>query len=147
LPNKYVGINAWYGHPGGWLTAPFEEKTVATFQIAPKDWSFSPPCSVIRELRYNFKVANVNGGGTYDKIYFTLGEGKQIVLGSSVSAGFAKEDAVNLKETFGKDTVDIRDLKRVALGDNLGSSLFSGDTWTFQGTHSLNQLLEKPITY
>ncbi|KAM4063849.1 protein-tyrosine phosphatase [Hirsutella rhossiliensis] len=88
---------------------------------------------VIKDLRYDFKVANVIGGGTYDKIHLTLGEGKQIELGSNVAAGYTKEDAINLKEAFGKDTVDVRDIKKVALADDLGSSLISGDAWTFQG--------------
>jgi hypothetical protein len=135
--DRYAGINAWYGHAGGMGTKPVQQSTVATFQVAPGDWSFSPPCRMVKNLKYQFKVANVFQGGTYDKIYFALGKGKKITLGSSVSAGFTKEDVINLKDVFGKDTVDIGDLKKVTLGDDLGSSIFSGDGWTFQGKRSL----------
>ncbi|KJZ75267.1 hypothetical protein HIM_05461 [Hirsutella minnesotensis 3608] len=131
--NKFVGVNAWYGHPGGWLAQPFQEKTVATFQFTPADWTFAPPCTVIKDVRYNFKVGNTFGGGTYDKVRLTLGEGKPILLGENFAAGYTKEDAINLGEVFGKDTVDIRDLKKMALSDEVGGVILGSDAWTFQG--------------
>lgn len=106
---------------------------MASFPIALGDWSFAPPCSVIRDLNYDFKVANSQGAGTFDKLSFTLGKGKEIFLGESVSAGFTKAEAIDLKKTYDKDTVDIRDLKDLAIGDAVTGNILSGDAWTFQG--------------
>ncbi|OAA44742.1 protein-tyrosine phosphatase [Metarhizium rileyi] len=131
--DKLVGINAWYGHPGGWFLEPLKEKTVATFPITAKDWSFAPPCVNIGSLSYDFRIGDTSGGGTWDTLTLSLGGGKKIPLGASVAAGFAKSDEINLRETFGKDVIDVRDLKEVTIGDDLGSSILSGDWWTFQG--------------
>ncbi|KAK2591516.1 hypothetical protein QQS21_010791 [Conoideocrella luteorostrata] len=137
--NKYVGINKSYHHPGKesfiWdFFGEYKQKTVGTLKISPSDWSFTPPCTVIKDLKYHFKIASALGGGTFDKIFFTLGEGKQIPLGSNVKDGFSKEDSINLKEIFGKDTIDILDLKKIAVGDDLADSfLLKGDKWNFQG--------------
>ncbi|OAA76559.1 protein-tyrosine phosphatase [Akanthomyces lecanii RCEF 1005] len=131
--DKLVGLNAWYGHPGGWFTAKLETKTVATFPIVPGDWAFSPPCATIKELAYEFRVTNRYWGGTWDALAFTLGESKNIDLGENVDPGCITTGTINLKDAFGKDDVDIRDLKVLNMIDNYGSSGGNGDAWAFEG--------------
>ncbi|KHN96399.1 uncharacterized protein MAM_05688 [Metarhizium album ARSEF 1941] len=131
--NKYLGLNSLYRHPGGWSFSRLKKKTVGTLHISTADWSFVPPCSIIKSLSYDFRIANVWGGGTNDDIYLTLGSGKQIFLASDPGAGFHKNGEINLKDTFGNDTINIRDFGRVALEDKEGEAWFSGDKWTFEG--------------
>lgn len=130
--DSLVGLNAWYGHPGGWFWAKTEKKTVATFPIVPGDWAFAPPCAIIKELSYDFKLAEWYGGGTYDALAFSISDGKTIDLGESVDYTFHKDGKIDLKAIFGKDQVDIRDLKELHLLDNHGSN-GAGDPWAFQG--------------
>ncbi|KAM3483117.1 hypothetical protein MY8738_003432 [Beauveria namnaoensis] len=129
--NKLVGLNAWYGHPGGWFTQKLATKTVATFRVVPGDWGFSPPCAMIKELAYAFDLSDKFYGGTNDALSFTIGEGKEIPLGASVSRGFHTDGKINLKEIFGKDEVDIRDLKELKIFDNYSGG--NGDQWAYQG--------------
>ncbi|KHN94413.1 protein-tyrosine phosphatase [Metarhizium album ARSEF 1941] len=132
--NRYVGINHWYGHPDNWKLTRKEKKTVATLPIALKDWKFAPPCAALKDLEYSFKVG---GGplhlfaGTDDKVSFTLGKGKPVLLGEGFSSGFDNTVRINLSETFGKDTVDIRDLDKLEIWDE--KRTYSVDEWWFQG--------------
>ncbi|KAM3509277.1 hypothetical protein MY10362_000717 [Beauveria mimosiformis] len=126
--NKLVGLNAWYGHPGGWFTQKLATKTVAKFRVVPGDWAFSPPCAMIKELAYVFDLSDKLFGGTDDALSFTIGEGQKIPLGADVDKGFHTDGKINLKEIFGKDEVDIRDLKELKIFDNS-----SGDKWAYQG--------------
>ncbi|KAM3512760.1 hypothetical protein MY11210_003634 [Beauveria gryllotalpidicola] len=131
--DKLVGLNAWYGHPGGWLgESAYKTKTVATFPIVPGDWAFSPPCAIIKDLTYQFKLSNVYYGGTWDELSFTIGESKDISLGESLDLGSTKDGTVNLKEVFGKDQIDIRSLKEVRITDKFGKN-GAGDGWSFEG--------------
>lgn len=132
--DKLVGLNAWYGHPGGWFTEKLATKTVATFPIVTTDWAFSPPCALINELSYNFDLANWNWGGTSDAMAFTIGDGKKIDLGEYVDPSYHKDGKIDLQEVFGKAEVDIRDLKEIQLLDNYGAK-GGGDGWAFQGMH------------
>ncbi|KID81039.1 protein-tyrosine phosphatase [Metarhizium guizhouense ARSEF 977] len=131
--DKYVGISQWYRHNGGgaiWQE-PFTKKAVATLPIHPGDWTFAPPCNIIKDLSYEFTLANGWGDGTGDKLTLILGEGI-IFLGNSFKAGSTIKDKIDIKKTFNKDTIDIRDLKTVAIGDdNSGAGLFD-KSWTLQ---------------
>ncbi|KAM3441002.1 hypothetical protein MY4824_001786 [Beauveria thailandica] len=129
--NKNVGLNAWYGHPGGWFREKLATKTVATFPIVPGDWAFSPPCSLIKELAYQFDLANWYWAGTFDALSFAIGEGKEIDLGENVDPDFHKAEKINLKDIFGKSEIDISDLKELKLFDNYGGG--NGDQWAFEG--------------
>ncbi|KAM4060544.1 protein-tyrosine phosphatase [Hirsutella rhossiliensis] len=127
--DKLIALNAWYGHPGGWFFEPFEEKTVATFNVTPGDWHMTPPCANIKGLEYEFKLGNELGAGTWDSLSFTLGQGKEISLANSVSGGFSKTNRINLRDVFGSEQVDIRDIKNISLLDRAGR----GDGWLFEG--------------
>ncbi|KHN97402.1 protein-tyrosine phosphatase [Metarhizium album ARSEF 1941] len=136
--NKYVGINTAYQHPGREslfdFTGPYTKKTVGTLKIRPSDWSFNPPCTVIKDLTYHFMLADELGGGTYDSIYFTLGQGKKVALGSDLGRGFSKKDAINLQAIFGSKTLDLRDLGSVTLWDDSSEiPFFNSDEWYFKG--------------
>ncbi|KAK8142352.1 hypothetical protein G3M48_008895 [Beauveria asiatica] len=131
--NKLVGLNAWYGHPGGWFTQKLATKTVAKFRVVPGDWAFSPPCAMIKELAYVFDLSDKYFGGTNDALSFTIIEGKEIPLGASVRRGFHTDGKINPKEIFGKDEVDIRDLKELKIFDNYSGG--NGDQWAYQGMH------------
>ncbi|KAM3508970.1 hypothetical protein MY10362_000855 [Beauveria mimosiformis] len=136
--DKLVGLNAWYGHPGGWQgMEAYNTKTVATFPIVPGDWAFSPPCAIIKDLTYQFKLSNVYYGGTWDELSFTIGESKDISLGESPDLGYTKDGTIDLKEVFGKDQIDIRSLKEVRITDKFGKN-GAGDGWSFEGMHSPN---------
>ncbi|OAA42462.1 protein-tyrosine phosphatase [Beauveria brongniartii RCEF 3172] len=131
--DKLVGLNAWYGHPGGWFgEEAYQTKTVATFHIVPGDWAFSPPCAIIKDLTYQFKLGNDYYGGTWDELSFTVGESKDISLGESPDRGYTKDGTINLKEVFGKDQIDIRSLKEVRITDKFGKN-GAGDAWSFEG--------------
>lgn len=131
--DKLVGLNAWYGHAGSWFTAKLEIKTVATFPIVPENWAFSPPCATIKELSYEFRVTNNYWGGTWDALAFTLGESSKIDLGEDVDQGCITAGTVNLKDAFGRDEVDVRDVKVLSMLANYGSSGGNGDAWAFEG--------------
>ncbi|PMB64673.1 hypothetical protein BM221_009513 [Beauveria bassiana] len=131
--DKLVGLNAWYGHPGGWKAGiAYKTKPVATFPIVPGDWAFSPPCAMIKDLTYQFKLGNVYSGGTWDELSFTIGESKEIPLGVSPALGYTKDGTIDLKEVFGKDQIDIRSLKEVRILDQFGKD-GAGDAWSFSG--------------
>ncbi|EJP68034.1 protein-tyrosine phosphatase [Beauveria bassiana ARSEF 2860] len=131
--DKLVGLNAWYGHPGGWQEGnAYKTKPVATFSIVPGDWAFSPPCAIIKDLTYQFKLSNVYSGGTWDELSFTIGESKEIPLGVSPALGYTKDGTIDLKEVFGKDQIDIRSLKEVRILDQFGKD-GAGDAWSFSG--------------
>lgn len=93
----------------------------------------TPPCATIKDLKYEFKLGDNWGGGTSDSLSFTLGAGKKIALGENLDREFTKADTMNLQGTFGQEQVDIRDLKKVSVIDDLGSG--SGDKWMFKGMY------------
>lgn len=137
--NRYIAINKEYNHPGkdsiwDWH-GRFDTKTVGTLNLSPSDWSFTPPCLAIKNLEYHFKVGDSSFGGTYDKVYFALGEGKRVDLATGLDKNDHKEGTIDLKAVFNKNTVDIRDLKKLTIGDELaGPALLNGDEWNFRGT-------------
>lgn len=134
--DKYVGISEWYGHNGGsaiWQE-PYAKKAVEILPVRPGDWAFAPPCNIIKDLSYEFKLANGWGDGTGDKLTLMLGKGK-IDIGNSFDAGFTKKDNIDLKKTFNEDTIDIRDLKTVAIGDDNSKSSVFDKAWTLQGMY------------
>ncbi|KHN98696.1 uncharacterized protein MAM_03158 [Metarhizium album ARSEF 1941] len=139
--NKYIGINAPYKHPGresalGDLLGEYHKKTVGRLSISPKDWTFTPPCSAIKDLKYHFKLQDVTGAGTYDSISFTLGASKRIPLGSNLDSGFSKDDVIGLKEMFGKDSLKIQDLTNVTIYDDVADAIvLKADEWNFEGIH------------
>ncbi|PHH91990.1 hypothetical protein CDD83_9437 [Cordyceps sp. RAO-2017] len=126
--DKLVALNAWYGHSknGFWLT-PYYTETVATFRISPGDWHMTPPCARIKSLDYVFHLGNNLWGGTSDPVSFALGGGKKVVIGDNLSRGISKPGSVNLKEAFGSDRVDIRDINKLAMFDK------GSDQWIFKG--------------
>ncbi|KHN94414.1 uncharacterized protein MAM_07730 [Metarhizium album ARSEF 1941] len=136
--NRYIGLNKDLKHTSDkTFLGDFKKSTVGVLEIRPGDWSFTTPCHV-RQLRYDFRVSSGFGSGTWDSIYFTLGHSeRQIALGKSVEAGFSSNGVVNLRRVFGTDSVDIRDLDKIAIGDTVGTSVLShvldGDAWSFQG--------------
>ncbi|KAH0598398.1 hypothetical protein MHUMG1_03696 [Metarhizium humberi] len=138
--DQYVGINAWYGRPqkGWWIfgnfyPSNFDRQTVATFQVVPGDWSFAPPCNIIKDLSYEFTLGGtwLNGDGTGDTLTLVLGEGK-VNLGNNFDAGSSKKDNIDLKAAFNKDTVDIRDLKTVSIDDDDSTAGTLDNAWKFQ---------------
>ncbi|OAA60746.1 protein-tyrosine phosphatase [Cordyceps fumosorosea ARSEF 2679] len=118
--DKYVGLNAWYGHPGGWNYG-LEKVAVAGFPVVPSDWAFSPPCAVIEELSYEFKLDNWYSGGTWDALSFTIGASKKIDLGEQLSYGTTKARTMDLKDAFGSAEVDIRNLTNIRIYDEYGT--------------------------
>ncbi|KAK8932698.1 hypothetical protein H634G_07022 [Metarhizium anisopliae BRIP 53293] len=139
--DQHVGINAWYGRPqkGWWIfgnlyPSNFDRQTVATFQVVPGDWSFAPPCNIIKDLSYEFTLGGtwLNGDGTGDTLTLVLGEGR-VNLGNNFDAGSSKKDNIDLKAAFNKDTVDIRDLKTVSIDDDDSTAGTLDNAWKFQG--------------
>ena len=128
--DNLITLNAWYKHPGGVFSAPHHKEQVDSISITPTDWKMTPPCAIIRDLKYEFKVGNNWGGGTSDSLSISLGAGQKVAIGKNVDGGFTKTHTVHLKSTFGRDQVDIRDLKKVNVIDQLGSG--KGDEWMFE---------------
>ncbi|KAM0742718.1 hypothetical protein ACQRIT_002895 [Beauveria bassiana] len=138
--DKHVGINAWYERPqkGWWIFSTvfypsnYDKKNLATFSVVPADWEFAPPCASFKELSYDFAFGNTNGGGTGDTLVLKLGEGK-IPLGKSFTAGTSTKGTVDLKKTFKKKVVQLRELETVAFDDDDSTASFGDNGWTFKG--------------
>ncbi|KJZ75481.1 hypothetical protein HIM_05177 [Hirsutella minnesotensis 3608] len=74
--DKYVSLNTWYGHSNSWsLPLTSDKETVATLDIAPGDWRMDPPCAVVKDLVYEFKLADQNWAGTSNAMFFSLDSG------------------------------------------------------------------------
>lgn len=115
---------------------------MATFQVVPGDWSFAPPCNIIKDLSYEFTLGGtwLNGDGTGDTLTLVLGEGR-VNLGNNFDAGSSKKDNIDLKAAFNKDTVDIRDLKTVSIDDDDSTAGTLDNAWKFQGVYWLKVFL------
>lgn len=116
-----------------------KKKTEATLPVVPADWEFAPPCTTIKDLSYELTLGgglpgSLKGDGTGDTLAIKLGDGK-IALGNSFSADSNSKGTVDLQKTFKKGTVDIRDLKMVAIDDDDSSAGFFDRGWRFQGMH------------
>ncbi|PHH63860.1 hypothetical protein CDD81_5417 [Ophiocordyceps australis] len=126
--DRFVALNAWYGHSkNGFFLSPFNTETVASLDIAPGDWHMTPPCSKIKSLDYKFSLGNGWVAGTSDSISFALGVSKRIVIGNNFYRETTTPGSVNLREAFGSNHVDIRNVNKLEMFD-AGS-----DKWQFQG--------------
>ncbi|PQK17796.1 hypothetical protein BB8028_0009g00010 [Beauveria bassiana] len=112
---------------------PGVERVVATFDIRHRDWLFSTSCKEVKDINYELKVANVEGAGTYDKVWFTLGdkddkEPKQTVVGYGLTAGDIKKGSVGSNE----EIVPLSHLKQVAISEEHRWFRPFANTWTFE---------------
>ncbi|KJZ78431.1 hypothetical protein HIM_02469 [Hirsutella minnesotensis 3608] len=111
----------------------------ATDLFGNQSQSTQLPCTKIKDLSYEFKLADNSWAGTWDAVSLQFGNGKMITIGEDISRGFTKTDAVNLEDVFGSKTIDIQKISEVSLFDSHGSGnwftrkFFKGDGWLFQG--------------
>ncbi|ODA76513.1 hypothetical protein RJ55_07783 [Drechmeria coniospora] len=130
--HRLTGLNTWYQHPGGWFLAPFEWKSLATFDVGPKDWSMTPPCDTIRSLHYELKVANKAWAGTGDGLSFTLQGAKgRIAFTGPIKAGYSTSGLVDMMDMFGAKTVQISAVRQISLLEDFRG--FVRDRWLLEG--------------
>ncbi|KAK2609001.1 hypothetical protein QQS21_002481 [Conoideocrella luteorostrata] len=132
---KYISLNTWYQHPDSSWVIPFKghsEQAVTELKVEAKDWAMEPICAEIKELTYRFKIESGINAGANDRLSFKLGDGKPVPLGENLDAGFEKSDKIDLKDIFGKDRIDVRNLTKVEILDEKGSKWIR-DEWDFEG--------------
>ncbi|KAH0594588.1 hypothetical protein MHUMG1_07422 [Metarhizium humberi] len=131
---KYISLNAWYQHPdASWL--PFtghSKQIVAKLGVSRADWTMKPPCVEVKDITYWFQLGDKWLGGADGILSFKLGDGKRITIGENLDAGFFKSGTMDLKDIYGRDTMDLRDIKKLQIFDNVG---YKGktDEWFLQG--------------
>ncbi|KAK2600120.1 hypothetical protein QQS21_005135 [Conoideocrella luteorostrata] len=133
--NRLISLNAWFQHPdASWV--PFtssDKKIVRKLKIAPTDWDVSPLCVFIKNLKYSFKLGDDWFSGADGPLSFKIGESKQIIIGKDLPTESSRSAYIDLKKVFGKDIVDIRDIKSLELFDQARSKKAKRDEWLLQG--------------
>lgn len=137
--NNYVSINAKYQLPDHnpliWGSGHYKQ-VVATLPISARQWAIRPPCAVIKDLHYWFKIGSgffEFGDGADGKLSFQLGDGKPVRVGEDLDAGWSTVGRVNLKKVYGKEHIDIRDIKKLELLDEPSDAKGKQDEWKLQG--------------
>ncbi|KAM0740627.1 hypothetical protein ACQRIT_005811 [Beauveria bassiana] len=109
-------------------------------RAVPTHWEWTSQiqkrfCSRLDKLSLEFKLADNEGSGTYDKIKLGFEDAGQKVhvITEGPSAGYETLQDINIQDVFGLDTVALAQIKRVGLLDELTDWTFGGDAWNIIG--------------
>ncbi|RDA87753.1 hypothetical protein CP532_2497, partial [Ophiocordyceps camponoti-leonardi (nom. inval.)] len=147
---KYATPKSWSLSKQSWsIKRALLPQTVGTFPLQPQEWlPHEPPCPTFKRLDVYLKLSDDIGAGTYDSLSLAIGgrsagDGgvgdpppppgkarKNVFLVESPSRDFDMWKSLDLRAVFGSDTVDLVDIRSVALVDTaFENDWFSRDEW------------------